>query len=851
MKKTTLYRLLALFIISYSLLTNLNAQSWQFSKKLGCNDAYAHCCPNATTPPQLLDKLKDSKGNHYLYYYVTGDTFYYDNYNYKRYLRGGDGYALVKINCEGNLQWCKIFTHDKKYQANLQGNYNRAALFFGDNENRIVVSGLSATEGTYFYIDNDTAITSLREYTVIYDSMGNIAKKVIAKPKSQGRSLVTGYFPLSHRYFYYTYIDSTATDRLFFNGKYLPRGEYFILLDSNMNYYKITPVTLFTKPRSLWDTSQPAELTNYSSHLLPFIVINKKMIILNSYYFKPLDLYQGRFVVIGSDTFNLYDSFNNRSINIIMCYNDEGEQEWTRFYHEIKSGNALFSFTKDENEIYLKNDDFGNFVYYGQEINCSLPNGNFQALIFKIDSNGNFLWKDSIEHKEYTKASHRIINDVTYNHELAWNYDINASAWVKVGNKLYQSSSGKRKNLIVAVGKGTQRVIDTTIDAVRNTSTTHVSVDAAENVWLFGSKNANGSILNNDSSAILYSNVGSDLFIAKYGQGICWCDSLKASFTATQTNQEGRITVQYTGTASDSVVYLWGDGSHSIVKPAYTAITKIYNKTMMANITCVAYNPCYRRDTFRKSYPIVCTPPNSQFKLLNQIGRDIRIEYVGTPTDTVSYLWGDGNQTKLANPIGKVFNYSYTTTADSVYISAICKSVCGDIDTFSRWYVFCPKPNKAFTLDTSMLGSRILGIQYTTADSLWVHWGDGKISYKPSGIYVYQSYGVYTVQVIIKSICGRADTSFYTFTLGTSGIKIENEHEIIISPNPAKDYLKIESNIVFQSRIEIQLYDIFGRQINLPPYKREKGSIVLDCSQVPSGIYLLKLENISYKVQIE
>ena len=870
MTRQTMLKILTLLVINYSLLVNLQAQSWQFSKKLGCDKKYT---PNDV--PVLLDKLKDSKGNHYLYYYVTGDTFYYDDFTHKRYLRGGDGYALCKIRCDGSLAWSKVFTHDRKNKADLT-RFNRGALFFGDNENRIVVSGRSSyTVGTNFYIDSDTTITNDIEYTIIYDSTGSAIKKFAGKSKSIGRSKAIGYFPKSHRYFLYTYIDSTATDRVFYNGKYLQWGEYFIVLDSNMNYYKIAPVTLFTKSRFTWDISQPSELTFEYPYPFKNFIINNKSIIFNWTRFKPQDLFVGKYIVVGRDTFRQFDNTNTVNVSIIMCYNDTGGQEWTRFSHSLS--NTIYEFAQDQNEIFINRDEIDTYYYQQQVINGTLLNGNYQAVIFKIDSNGNFLWKDSLEHESSTPNIDKF-PDVNSRHELIWNYHLLSSnswpKWFKVDNKYYQNntptpfaSNGYTKNLIVAVGKGTQRVIDTTTEGIRRTFTSHVSVDAADNVWLFGSKEIDGRILNNDSTPLQYG-TGNDLFIAKHGQAHCFCDPLVSSYKVIDSSIEGRISVQYTGSVTDSVVFLWGDGTHSVAKPSNTSLTKIYNKTISANIAAVAYNNCYRRDTFRRTIQIKCTPPNAEFVLLDSNTKNIRIMYIGTAADTVTYQWGDGNTTKLANPLNKITSYNYTTPVDSVYISAKIKSVCGDRDTFARWYVFCPKPKKSFILDTSKLNSRILSVQYTSADSLWVHWGDGMISYKPSGIKIYNSYGVYTISIILKSSCGRLDTSKYSLTLGTSAIENSYIEDFVISPNPAKDFLFVTStsgrslptNVIPPTNVMLNLFqhptftltNLLGQSFSPPvtstapvPSAASVGRSLysLDVRSLPTGIYLLQIKD--------
>ena len=54
MTRQTMLKILTLLVINYSLLVNLQAQSWQFSKKLGCDKKYT---PNdVPTDAHLTDQ---------------------------------------------------------------------------------------------------------------------------------------------------------------------------------------------------------------------------------------------------------------------------------------------------------------------------------------------------------------------------------------------------------------------------------------------------------------------------------------------------------------------------------------------------------------------------------------------------------------------------------------------------------------------------------------------------------------------------------------------------------------------------------------------------------------------------
>ena len=181
----------------------------------------------------------------------------------------------------------------------------------------------------------------------------------------------------------------------------------------------------------------------------------------------------------------------------------------------------------------------------------------------------------------------------------------------------------------------------------------------------------------------------------------------------------------------------------------------------------------------------------------------------------------------------------------------INKSKCDKRDTFSKWHEFCPAPQRLFTLDTSRLASKVVGINYTGMDTFTCIWGDGTITSNSSGVKVYESYGIYTLQIILKTTCGRSDTSRYTFTAGTSGINSINLNAIQISPNPAKDYLLIKFPRSFHFKQEIQLYDVLGRLQPLELLEKGINELKFDVSELPKGIYILRIGDTKHKLQIE
>lgn len=833
--------------------------SWQWTKKLGCNSAYDF------ELPQVMKTLMDSKGNQYIAYYITGDTFYYGT-TYKRYIAGGDGFALCKVRCDGSLAWCKIITHGRKNKADLtSSNFN--TLFFGKDENNILISaGISIYSSNY--IDTDTTLgNNINGYTIIYDSTGVAKKKIVNKSNQLGLSFASGYFSRTNQYVNGAHIDSTATNRVFFNGKYLSTGEYLIFLDTNFNYSKIVPFVNFSKPFAQWDSTQP--IYYFNSNILPMCqTFGTKLVFYSAVDFNPTSysspLLTPKFFVIGRDTIRAKDMPRLDQFVIYSCYNDTGGQEWTRFcyFNAGATGNPpnYFEFDKIKKEISIKRDDDGSLKFQNQNINSIAPSGNYQTNIFNIDSNGNFLWQKGIEHDAmgagmyntlsayHNSKSELIINLAVQSISSGTHYGVYIN-----GKRIQDNTNGyNNKNILVAVSKDSIRIIDTNTDATRNTLIKHLTVDPSDNIYVHGIKKINGCIIDNDSSAIDYA-VGQDNFIAKYGKANCTCDPIKSAYKALDSTTDGRITLQYTGLPSDSVRYLWDDGTWSVAKPSTTATTKIYNQTKTVMIKCVSYNSCGQTDTFKKTYQIKCTTLTSRFILTDSNNKSITAQYTGTTTDSVRFLWGDGNSAWVTNPSTKLMNYTYTTLIDSIKISAIVKNKCGQSDTFSRWYKFCTKPVWSLYVDSSLKHIRKLTVQYQGAltDSFKAEWGDGTISTDKIQIKTFANNGLYTMRFITKSKCGRLDTLIKTMYLGTVSIQSTAIQNLKIYPNPAKDKVMVEFSDNFHFKDEIQFYNALGRQLDLFQNKMVKNKCIFDVSVLTVGIYFLKIEGKYFKIQIE
>lgn len=129
----------------------------------------------------------------------------------------------------------------------------------------------------------------------------------------------------------------------------------------------------------------------------------------------------------------------------------------------------------------------------------------------------------------------------------------------------------------------------------------------------------------------------------------------------------------------------------------------------------------------------------------------------------------------------------------------------------------------------------IEGKQYTSLDV--TH------NFSTTGIHTIKLWGFAGSTVDSLSFQVRVDSM-------NSGIVTAGENHIVVYPNPARDIIIVEFIDNFRLIGDIQFYDIRGRQLDMPSYRNEKNRLILNLSNMPIGFYFLKLNNLTYKIQI-
>jgi hypothetical protein len=131
----------------------------------------------------------------------------------------------------------------------------------------------------------------------------------------------------------------------------------------------------------------------------------------------------------------------------------------------------------------------------------------------------------------------------------------------------------------------------------------------------------------------------------------------------------------------------------------------------------------------------------------------------------------------------------------------------------------------------------LTGFDIFRNDSLIAHVAPATIFYSDSTANLENEDYKYCVVPVYPFVCDLEDECFETY-ISNVGIKNYEAH-IMIYPNPAKDELQVTSD---ELQIEsIAIFDVFGRKQNAENRKQNAEKIVLDISNLYSGIYFVKI----------
>lgn len=224
------------------------------------------------------------------------------------------------------------------------------------------------------------------------------------------------------------------------------------------------------------------------------------------------------------------------------------------------------------------------------------------------------------------------------------------------------------------------------------------------------------------------------------------------------------------------------------------------------------------------------------------------------PSATGSYVAMCAFYTTIFHKDPTAITYDYTVkAADAKIIREAAKLIV--FDSLSNWNVgkFDPKADFSYTQNKDSI--ELTNKSTYTTNYKWT-FGDGSTSTLKDPIYVYDSIGKFNLKLEAEQ-CGvtstyssivditeltKKDTANQDTTSNdTNTVYIQNfnfNDQLLIGPNPAKDYLLISGDF---SALDYQIYDLSGA-INLSG-KIEDERSKINLESLKSGVYLFRITN--------
>ncbi len=225
------------------------------------------------------------------------------------------------------------------------------------------------------------------------------------------------------------------------------------------------------------------------------------------------------------------------------------------------------------------------------------------------------------------------------------------------------------------------------------------------------------------------------------------------------------------------------------------------------------------------------------------VAPDANFTFSGDPTVTFTDLstntpltwdwdFGDGATSTIQDPV-----HTYTANGDYNVCLTASNAEGGSMECKSVTIGNTPQvPIADFTYTVSGLTVSFTDVSTYLPTSWNWSFGDGATSTLQNPSHAYSVYGNYTVCLTATNAIGSDDNCI---VLGLTGIEELNTLDFAIYPNPATDYLMIESSIQLNSDAQWMIMNDLGDVViegNLSSYS-------IHISDLADGIYLLKISN--------
>lgn len=206
----------------------------------------------------------------------------------------------------------------------------------------------------------------------------------------------------------------------------------------------------------------------------------------------------------------------------------------------------------------------------------------------------------------------------------------------------------------------------------------------------------------------------------------------------------------------------------------------------------------------------------------------------GTQLSGSSYEWSNGDTTQTTQAFGggsytaTVTNQYGCSSSDDVNIGLLPEPVVGGINEAQN-------PNGSYSFSPSVLQniSAITGYEWDFGDN-----STASIQEHPT--HSYATNGVYTVRLVVFSVCG-SDTVYKNIQITVNGIgEISlDQAQLKLYPNPATDLITVknESSLKMAS---IEVYNILGQKVS-GHQLNDPNTYTLHTQDLASGIYQVRI----------
>ena len=205
----------------------------------------------------------------------------------------------------------------------------------------------------------------------------------------------------------------------------------------------------------------------------------------------------------------------------------------------------------------------------------------------------------------------------------------------------------------------------------------------------------------------------------------------------------------------------------------------------------------------------------------------------GNPS-TLAWNFGDGGQSSLQNP-------SYTYNNGGVYDVRLITSNPAGFDTLvQNAFVTVLEADFSSNTGSSSLNVNFNDLSFGANNWAW-NFGDGNSSTLQNPNHSYTAAGTYTVTLTINGQCSK------TLQITVGSVDVANTQdigfEVNLSPNPAKDLLRLDFSSVPTTSIDLEIMSIDGRIVYSTIIEAMTQQYEINCSKLSAAMYYVRLKS--------